>query len=95
MRLPRNLLLVLWVALTLLAYYLVLFTPWSAYAPAGRPLPTIITETCIVLAAFACLEVLRSEKLVQLRALAGAVGFPLVMVTLLTLWLGARRYLQF
>jgi len=95
MRLPRTVLLVLWVALTLLAYYLVLFTPWSAYARAGRPLPTIVTEACIVLAAFACLEVLRSEKLVPLRALAGAVGFPLVLVTLLTLWIGLRRYFQF
>ncbi|NML45250.1 hypothetical protein HHL11_15960 [Ramlibacter sp. G-1-2-2] len=95
MRLPRSLLLVLWAVLTLFAYYLLLFTPWSAYAPAGVPLRTILTEACVVLAAFTCLEVLRSEERVQLRALAGAVGFPLAVVLLLTMWIGLRRYLQF
>jgi hypothetical protein len=87
-QLPRKTLLALWSVLTPLAYYLVLFTNWGHRYQGSGPLRALAAEAAVVLAAFACLEVLRREKLVALRAVAGALGFPLVLVALLTLWYG-------
>ena len=92
MQLPRVVLLPVTVALTALAYYLILFTNWSNFY-LGASFPRLAaTQAVIVLAVFSCMEVMRSEKAVAVRALAGAVGVPLALVTLLLLWLGVRRY---
>ena len=92
MHLPRKLLLVLCGTLTPLAYYMILFTRWGN-SPGASPTYTLLVEGVVVLAAFCCWEVVRTEKLVPVRAVAGAVGVPLALVTLLTLWYGLRRYL--
>jgi hypothetical protein len=91
-QLPRKPLLALWGAFTLLSYYLVLFTPWGNSWQGARPWQEVLTQAVVVVAAFSCLEVVRTEKLVALRAVAGAVGFPLALVTLLTLWYGIKRH---
>jgi hypothetical protein len=90
-QLPRKVLLPLCAALTVLAYYLVLFAGWANYH-GGSPFQTVMTDGLLVVAAFSCLEVVRTERLLPIRAIAGAVGLPLVLVTLLVLWYGLRRY---
>lgn len=80
--------------LTVLAYSLFLLTNWGNPYHGGSYFGTVVTESVMVLAAFACVEVLRSEKVVAFRALAAAAGFPLLLALALTLWLGVRRYLQ-
>lgn len=92
MRIPRLVLLCACAGLTALAYYLVLFTNWGNLYRGDSYLGAAATGAVIVLAVFACLEVMRTEKLVPLRALAGALGVPLLLVILLTLWYGVRRY---
>ena len=92
MRLPRIVLLLLWVGLTGLAYYLILFTNLGNYYLGASYRGAVLTQVVAVLAVFSCLEVLRTEKVVALRALAGAVGAPLALATLLMLWYGVRRY---
>ena len=94
LRVPRVLLLVVCAELTALAYYLILFTNYgNLYF--GRSYGGVeLTEAVAVLAIFACAEVMRTEKLVALRALAGAFGAPLVAATLLMFWIGLRHYLQ-
>ena len=92
MQLPGKPLLALWGVLTLLSYYLVLFTAWGNAWQGARPWQEVATQAVVVVAAFLCLEVVRTEKRVALRAVAGAVGFPLALVTLLTLWYGLRRH---
>ena len=91
-RLPRFALLLVWVGLTGLAYYLILFTNWGNVYHGARYRGVVVTDVVAVLAILSCLEVLRSERVVALRALAGAVGVPLVLVTLLLLWYGVVRY---
>ena len=93
-RLPRTLLLVICVELTALAYYLILFTNVGNLYHGGSYGGVVVTQTVAVLAIFLCLEVMRTEKVTAIRALAGAFGAPLVLVTLLMLWYGVRRYLQ-
>jgi hypothetical protein len=93
MRLPRIALLLTWAGLTGLAYYLILFTTWGNVYHGASYLGVVLTDMVTVLAILSCLEVLRSEPVVAFRALAGAVGAPLVLVTLLLLWYGVRRYL--
>jgi hypothetical protein len=93
MRLPRFALLAIWAALTASAYALILFTNWGNAFHGGSPLGVLVTDAVIVLAVLACVEVIRSERGIVYRALAGAVGVPLVLVTLLTLWYGVQRYL--
>ena len=92
MRLPRTVLLILCAALTALAYYLILFTNWGNAYHGGKYLGVVLRDVVTVLAILSCLEVLRTEKVTALRALAGAFGVPLVLVTLLMLWYGVRRY---
>ena len=92
MRLPRIALLIVCVALTALAYYLILFTNWGNAFHGATYLGVVLRDVVTVLAILACLEVLRTEKVTALRALAGAFGVPLVLVTLLMLWYGVRRY---
>ena len=92
MRIPRRVLLPACAGLTALAYYLVLFTNWGNLYHGASHRGATATGAVIVLAVFACLEVMRTEKLVPLRALAGALGVPLLLVILLTLWYGVRRY---
>ena len=94
MRLPRVVLLLLWGALTSLAYYLILFTNWGNYYLGASYRGAVLTQAMVVLAIFSCVEVYRTEKPVPLRALAGAVGVPLALATLLMLWYGVRRYVQ-
>jgi hypothetical protein len=90
--LPRTVLLSLCALLTATAYYLLLFTTWASTYQGSSPTRNVITYAAIMLAAFCCLEVLRNDPAVPVRAVAGAVGFPLVLVTLLTLWYGLRRF---
>ena len=92
MRLPRVVLLLVWAGLTGLAYYLILFTNWGNVYHGGSFRGVVLTDVVAMLAILSCLEVLRSERVVAFRALAGAVGAPLVLVTLLMLWYGVRRY---
>lgn len=93
--LPRKLLLPLAIALTGLAYYLVLFTDWPSYYHGGGPLHTVIADVVVVLGAFSCWELFRTERIVQVRAVAAAVGFPLTLVALAMLWYGLRRHAVF
>jgi hypothetical protein len=93
LRLPRTPLLLGWALLSVSAYGLMWFTPWGDFAPTATPAHTIVVETTMVLAGFASWEVLRTERVTALRAVAGAVGFPLVLVMLWTLWYGLRRHL--
>lgn len=93
MRIPRPVLLALCVAVTALAYYLVLFTNWTNHYLGASYTRLVMTEAVIVLAVFACYEVLRGDPQVQVRALAGAVGVPLFLVMLLLLWRGLQRFL--
>lgn len=92
MRLPRTVLLCVCAGLSLLAYDLVLFTDWGNAYHGGSYQGAVTTQAFAVLAAFSCLEVVRSERVMAFRALAGALGVPLLLVLLLTLWYGARRY---
>ena len=92
LRIPRPVLLSLVVALPAWAYYLILFTNWANPYHGGSYLRAVFTQAAAVLAVFACVEVMRTEKAVPLRALAGAVGVPLVLVIALMLWHGVRRY---
>jgi 4-amino-4-deoxy-L-arabinose transferase-like glycosyltransferase len=91
-RVPRVALLLLWAVLTAVTYFLVLFTNFGNPYHGGTYFGTVVTETVGVLATFAGLEIIRTEKIVPLRAIAGAVGVPLVLVILLTFWYGVRRY---
>lgn len=93
MRLPRAALLSSCAALTALAYYLVLFTNWGNQYHGSTYLKVVTTSAVATLAVSACLEVIRTEKVTPIRAIAGALGFPLLVVVLVTLWIGARRYL--
>ena len=92
LRIPRAALLSAWCGLTGLAYYLVLFTNWGNPMHGGSYFGVVITEAVAVLAAFACAEVMRSERTMPVRAISGAVGAPLVLVVLLLLWFTVRRY---
>jgi hypothetical protein len=93
LRLPRALLLPLSAALTASAYYLILFTDWGNPYHGGSYRGAVATDAVAVLAAFACVEVMRTDRAVPVRALAGALGAPLVLVLALMLWYGLRRYL--
>lgn len=92
MRVPRTLLLPVCLALTALAYYLILFTTWATPYHGGGYRGVVMTQAVAALAIFACLEVLRTERITAIRAVAGALAFPLVLVILLTLWYGLRRH---
>lgn len=94
LRVPRVLLLVVCAELTALAYYLILFTNFGNLYLGRSYGGAVLTEGIAVLAIFACVEVMRTEKLMPLRALAGAFGAPLVAATLLMFWMGLRRYLE-
>jgi hypothetical protein len=91
-RIPRVALLPLCVALTLAAYGLLFFTDWSNAYHGGGALRTVALDAAVVLAAFSCWEVFRTEKLTPVRAVAAAVGFPLALVAVLMLWYGLRRH---
>ena len=92
MKIPRKLLLPLCVALVAVAYYLVLFTEAGNYYHGGTPLKAVTLDAAVVLAAFACWEVFRSEKITPVRAVAAAVGVPLALVAAFTLCYGLWRY---
>ena len=94
LRVPRVLLLVVCAELTALAYYLILFTNFGNVYLGRSYGGALVTQAVAVLAIFACVEVMRTEKLMALRALAGALGAPLAAATLLMFWIGLRRYLQ-
>ena len=94
LRLPRVLLLVVCAELTALAYYLILFTNLGNLYFGKSYLGAVLTQGVAVLAIFSCVEVMRSEKVTALRALAGAFGAPLVAATLLMFWNGLRRFLE-
>jgi hypothetical protein len=92
MRIPRIVLVPLCALLVAGAYYLVLFTNLANPYRGGTFRGTVLTDAVAVLAAFACLEVVRTERIVAIRALAGAFGAPLLLVIGLTLWYGLARY---
>jgi predicted neutral ceramidase superfamily lipid hydrolase len=91
-RIPRSALLLLCAVLTAFAYYLVLFTNWGNPYHGSSYLSFVLTQAVAVLATFACVEVIRTERVLAVRALAGALGVPLLLVIALTLWYGVRRY---
>lgn len=92
MRVPRLVLLLACAGLVACAYYLTLFTNWGhVYRGASYP-RAVVVHVATVLAAFACLEVMRSERSMPIRALAGALGGPLVLVTLARLGYSLHRY---
>lgn len=90
MRLPRPILLAACAVLTGVAYYLVLFTTWGSLYRGASYRTFVAADAVEVLAGFACLEVVRTERAVPLRAVAGAVGVPLLLVALLTFWYAVR-----
>jgi hypothetical protein len=93
MRVPRKLLLAAWPVLTLLAYYLILFTNWgNAYVKHSAAI-SVGFDAAVVLGAFSCWEVFRTEKHTPVRAVAAAVGIPLVLFTVATLWIGLKPHL--
>lgn len=92
MRIPRPVLLSLFAALTASAYYLILFTNLGNAYYAGSYRGAVLTDVVAVLATFACIEVVRAEKVLAVRAVAGALAVPLVLVMLLMFWYGLRRY---
>ena len=94
LRLPRVVLLVVCAELTALAYYLILFTNLGNLYLGASFGGAVLTQGVAVLAIFACLEVIRTEKVMALRALAGAFGAPLLAACLLMFWIGLRRYLE-
>jgi hypothetical protein len=93
MRLPRTVLLALCALLTAAAYYAILFTNWANYYRGAAYLGVVGTQAVLVLAVFCCVEVMRTERLLPIRALAGALGVPLALVILLLCWYGVHRYL--
>jgi hypothetical protein len=93
MRIPRPALLSLSAALTAAAYYLILFTNLGNAYYGGSYRGQVLTDVLAVLATFACLEVVRSERVLAVRALAGALAVPLILVMLLLFWYGIQRYL--
>lgn len=95
MRLPRSVLLPLCCCLTAAAYYLILFTGQGSYYRGNSRWGVLAFDSVVVLAAFACWEVFRTERLTQIRALAAAVGAPLAILVLATLLYGLRRHVPF
>jgi heme/copper-type cytochrome/quinol oxidase subunit 4 len=93
MKLPRNVLFSVWIVLTVAAYYLVLFTNFGNYYHGGTPMGAALVDAVVVLGAFSCWEVFRTEQPTPLRAVAASVGVPLVLVVLLILWYGLKRHL--
>lgn len=91
MRLPRLVLLPLCAGLTAGAYHLVLFTNQLNLYRGGTYRGSVAAQAVVVLAIFACIEVMRTERRVQLRALAGAFAAPLLAVTAWLLWQGVLR----
>ena len=95
MRIPPTLLLPLAAGLALLAYYLILFTNGANPYLNGRYELTVLTQGAIGLGAASCLEVVRSDKRTAVRALAGALAAPLLLVLALLAWYGLRRQFDF
>ena len=91
MLLPRKLLLLAWVVLTLAAYVLLLFTDWGNSYGGGTPLGTVVVDGSMVLGAFAGYEVFRTDTRTPVRAVAAAVALPLALSALLTFWLSVER----
>ena len=87
MQLPRKLLIPLCAVLTVAAYGLMLFTDWGNPYRAGDAAGPMVLDGVVVLGAFSCWEVFRTEKATPPRALAAASGFPLA------LWFALKRYL--
>lgn len=92
-RIPRVALLPASAILTASAYYLILFTNWGNAYHGGSYRGAVVTDALTVLAAAGCGEIVRTDKSVPVRAIAGALGVPLVLVLALTLWYGVQRYL--
>lgn len=94
-RLPRPVLLPLCAVLTTVAYYLILFTDQGNAYLEGSPAGALAFDAAVVLAAFACWEVVRTERLTPVRAVAAAVGVPLALFVLASVLYGLRRYVPF
>ena len=92
MQVPRKLLLPVCAALVIAAYYLILFTDSGNYYHGGTALGAVTLDSAVVLAAFACWEVFRTERIIPVRAVAAAVGSPLALFAAATLWYGLKRY---
>jgi hypothetical protein len=93
MQVPASLLRAICAVLTVSAYYLMLFTDWGSHYRLGSPAPAMVLDVTVVLAAFACWEVFRTERVTPVRAVAAAAGSPLALFAALTLWYGLRRHL--
>ncbi|MEJ5991653.1 hypothetical protein WG902_16740 [Ramlibacter sp. PS3R-8] len=93
MRLPRPLLLSLFVVLAASAYYLVLFTGAGNPYRGGTFRGAILMDAVAVLAVFAGVEIIRTEREIAIRALAGALSFPLALVVVVTFGFGVQRYI--
>ncbi|MCC2673512.1 MAG: hypothetical protein K0R58_459 [Ramlibacter sp.] len=92
MRVPQPLLLSLFVALAASAYYLIFFT--NAGNPyLGTYREVIFMDAVAVLAVFFGVEIIRTERVVPIRALAGALSFPLASVVVVTFGYRVYRYI--
>jgi hypothetical protein len=92
MKLPRSVLFSAWLVLTVAAYYLLLFTDLGNYYHGGTPTGVAFVDAVVVLGAFSCWEVFRTERFTPVRALAASIGVPLALVVLFLLWYGFKRH---
>ena len=94
MRISRKVLLPACAALTANAYYLVMLTHWGSYYHSGGPVGSMVVNAFVVLAAYSCLEVLRTEKVITFRVIAALLGVPLALFVLFSLWYGLKPYVS-
>jgi hypothetical protein len=94
MRIPRKALLPSCAALCAFAYYQCFATYWGNYYHSGGPAGAVTVEAFAVLAAYACLEVARTEKFAFLRVLAALFFVPLALFVGFALYYGLKAYVS-
>lgn len=82
---PENALITASVALTIVAYYLLIFTEWGNYYHGGGPLDKAILDAISVLAVSLCFELFRSVKKGVSRGLLVFLGLPLLAISVFSL----------
>lgn len=83
---PKLALVTAWLTLTTVAYYLLIFTEWGNYDHGGGPLDKVLLDAVVVLAAYLCFELFRSEKKIFPRVLSALLGLPLAAFIFFSLW---------
>jgi hypothetical protein len=91
-RVPRFILLPLFVVLAASAYYLLLLANTGNPYHGGTYRGAVVTDAIEALAVFVGVEVMRTERVFPIRAMAGAISFPLALVIAFTLASGVYRY---